>query len=131
MWNSFENALLDLDSSPTCNLAYGYAGDLIAELAKGSRQHLGTFLLFSGIHFVALLDKSHPFMQDLANCTTEPMGDGPGGGLIAYAGQETPEYNLKMTAFLGHSSVRCMVQHSAQVLRTFASFRKANSSWVL
>jgi len=30
-----------------------------------------------------LLDKSHAFMQDLPNDATEPMGNGPDGGLIA------------------------------------------------
>ena len=45
----------------------GVIGDLVAELAKCSRQHLGTFLLFSRTHFMALLDKSHSFMQDLPN----------------------------------------------------------------
>ena len=111
--HSVENPLLDPDSSAGRKLVYGCDGDLVAELAKGSRQHLGTFLFFSGTHFAALLDKSHPFMQDLPNYATEPMGNGPDGGLIAEARQETPEYNLKMTAFLGHSSVRCLVQHSA------------------
>src|ERR1700758_1575956 len=48
MSNSVENPLLDLDSSPARNLVYGSDGDLVAEFAKGSRQHLGTFLLFSG-----------------------------------------------------------------------------------
>ena len=32
---------------------------------------------------MALLDESDPFMQDLPNYTTEPMGNGPDGGLIA------------------------------------------------
>jgi hypothetical protein len=48
---------------------------------------LGTFLLFSGIHFAALLDKSHPFMQDLRNYATEPMDNGPDGGLTACGGE--------------------------------------------
>jgi hypothetical protein len=39
----------------------------LAELAEGSRQHLGTFLLFSGTHFATVLDKSHSLMQDLPN----------------------------------------------------------------
>jgi hypothetical protein len=45
-------------------LVYGGDGDLVAELAEGSRQHLGTFLLFSGTHFAAVLVSlpaySHP-----------------------------------------------------------------------
>jgi len=61
----------------------GVIGDLVAELAKCSRQHLGTFLLFSRTHFMALLDKSHSFMQDLPNETTEPMYNRPDGRLIA------------------------------------------------
>ncbi len=81
--HSVENPLLDLDGSADRKLVYGCDGDLVAEFAKGSRQHLGTFLLFSGTHFVALLDESHSFMQDLPNYTTEPMGNGPDGGLIA------------------------------------------------
>lgn len=36
--------------------------DLITELAESSRQHLATFRLFSGTHFVALLDKAHFFL---------------------------------------------------------------------
>src|SRR5260370_3504587 len=82
-FHSVENPLLDLDGSADRKLVYGCDGDLVAEFAKGSRQHLGTFLLFSGTHFVALLDESHSFMQDLPNYTTEPMGNGPDGGLIA------------------------------------------------
>src|ERR1035441_3455041 len=78
-----ENPLLDLNSGLGRKLVYGSDGDLIAELPKGSRQHLGTFLLFPGTHSAALLDKSHSFMQDLPNYTTEPMGNGPDGGLIA------------------------------------------------
>src|SRR5215831_4021409 len=57
----------DLNSRVGRKLVYGSDGDLIAELTKGSRQHLGTLLLFPGTDFVALLDKSHPFMQDLPN----------------------------------------------------------------
>src|SRR5215469_11490530 len=70
-------------------LTYGGDGDLIAELTKGSRQHLGTLFLFSRTYFVALLDESHPFMQDLPNDATEPMSNGPDGGLIAEAGHQT------------------------------------------
>src|SRR5215831_17895409 len=43
-------------------LVYGGDGDLIAELTKGSRQHLGALFLFSRTYFVALLDESHSFM---------------------------------------------------------------------
>jgi hypothetical protein len=87
-------------------LVYGGDSYLIAELAEGSRQHLGTLLLFPRTYFVALLDKSHSFMQDLPNYATESMGNGPDGGLIAEAGQQTTEHNLKMTAVLGDCSVR-------------------------
>src|SRR5213594_298987 len=76
----------DLNSRLGSKLVYGGDGYLIAELTKGSRQHLGTLFLFPGTHFAALLDISHPFMQDLPNYATEPMGNGPDGGLIAEAG---------------------------------------------
>ena len=36
-------------------------------------------------------------MQDLPNYATESMGNGPDGGLIAEAGQQTAEHNLKMS----------------------------------
>jgi hypothetical protein len=100
-------------------LVYGSDGDLVAELAEGSRQHLSTFFLFSGTDLDALLDKSHSLMQDLPNETTEPMSNRLDGGLIAEAGQQTPEHGLKMTVFLGHRSVRCLVQHSSHVFITF------------
>src|SRR5579863_8382313 len=58
----------------------GVMGNLVAKLTKGSRQHLCTLLLFPGTHFVALLDKSHAFMQDLPNYATESMGNGPDSG---------------------------------------------------
>ena len=64
-------------------MVYGCNGDLIAELTKGSRQHLGTVLLFPRTYFVALLDEAHPFMQDLPSYAAEPVGNGPDGGLIA------------------------------------------------
>jgi hypothetical protein len=86
-------------------LVYGGDGYFKAVLAEGSRQHLSTFLLFSRTHFVALLDKSNSFMQDPPNWTTEPMGYLPDGGLIAQAGQQTPEHGLRVTAFLRHNSV--------------------------
>ena len=64
--HSVENPVLDsLDNRLSRKLVYGGDGDLVAELAEGSRQHLGTFLLFSGTHFAAVLDKSHSLMQDL------------------------------------------------------------------
>jgi len=66
--HSVENPLLD--SSHGRNLVNGGDSDLVAELAEGSGQHLGPFLLFSGSYFVALLDKAHSFMQDLPNETT-------------------------------------------------------------
>ena len=67
-------------------LVYGGDGDLIAELTKSSHQHLGALLLFARTYFVALLDILHPFVQDLPNDATEPMGNRPNGGLIAGAG---------------------------------------------
>ena len=82
-FHSVENPLLDLNSRLGRKLVYGGDGDLIAELTKGSRQHLGAFLLFPGTHFAALLDEPYPFMQDLPNYATESMGNGPDGGLIA------------------------------------------------
>src|SRR5215510_6858353 len=109
----------DLNSRVGSKLADGGDGGLIAELTKGSRQHLGALLLFPRTHFVALLDESHSFMQDLPNNATEPMGDGPDGGLIAEAGQQTAEHDLKVTAFLGDRSVRSLVQHSTQVFIAF------------
>jgi hypothetical protein len=57
----------DLDSRLGGKLVDGGDGYLIAKLAQCSREHLGTFLLFSGTDFGALLDKSHSFMQDLPN----------------------------------------------------------------
>ena len=42
MSNSVENPLLDLDSSHGCNLGNRCDSDLVAELAEGSGQHLGT-----------------------------------------------------------------------------------------
>src|SRR3981081_594499 len=82
-------------------LVYGGDCELIAELTKGSRQQLGALFLFPRAYFAALLDESHPFMQDLPNDATEPICNGPDGGLIAEAGHQTAEHNLKMTAFLG------------------------------
>jgi hypothetical protein len=93
-------------------LVYGGDGDLIAEPTKSSRQHLGALFLFSRTYIVSLLDESHPFMQDLPNDATEPKGNGPDGGLIAQAGHQLAEHNLKMTALLGDRSVRGLVQHS-------------------
>ena len=73
----------DSDNRLGRKLVYGGDGDLVTELAQGSRQHLSTFFLFSGTDFVTLLDKSDSFMQDLPNETTEPMSNRPDGGLIA------------------------------------------------
>jgi hypothetical protein len=47
-----------------------------------------------------MLDKSNSLMQDLPNQTTEPMGYGPDGGLIAQPRQQTSEHNLKVTPFV-------------------------------
>ena len=58
-------------------MVYGGDGDLIAKLTKCSGQHLGTLFLFPGTHLLALLDKSDPFMQDLPDYATDPMGNGP------------------------------------------------------
>src|SRR5262249_61120375 len=63
-------------------------------------------------------------MQDLPNDATESMGHGPDGRLITEARHQTPEHNLKMTAFLGDRSVRRLVQHSTQV---FIAFRTATA----
>ena len=62
---------------------YGRDGDLVAKLAKRSHQHPGACFLGLGIRFAALLDKSHPLMQDLPNHAAESMCDCPEGGLIA------------------------------------------------
>ena|SRR5215469_7953910 len=99
----------DLNNRLGGKLVYGGDGDLIAELTKGSRQHLGPLLLFPRTCFAALLDIPHPFMQDLPNYATETMGNCPNGGLIAEPGHQTAEHNLKMTAFLGDRSVRGLV----------------------
>src|SRR5882762_1023123 len=98
---------------------YGCDCDLVAELAKRLRQPPSGSLLSLGIRFVALLDKSNAFMQDLPNQAADPMGDGPDGGLIAQPGQQTPEHNLKVTAFLLHGSVRRLVQHAPQIFSAF------------
>src|SRR6516162_9818693 len=66
-----------------CGRVYGADGDVITELAKGSRQDPGALLLSLGIRFLALLDKSNPLMQDLPKHAAESMGDCPDGGLIA------------------------------------------------
>jgi hypothetical protein len=44
-------------------------------------------------------------MQDLPNYATEPMGNGPDGGLIGETGHQTAEHHLKITAFLRDRSV--------------------------
>jgi len=43
------------------------------------------------------------------------MSNGPDGGLIAQARQQTPKHDLKMTAFFRRGSVCCLVQHPAHV----------------
>src|SRR5580700_110522 len=90
--HSVENPPLRLQ--PVCggNRVYRCDCDVVAKLAKRSRQYLSAFLLSLGIRFAALLDKSHPLMQDLPNHTAEPMGNGPDGGLIAQPRQQTPEH---------------------------------------
>jgi hypothetical protein len=57
----------DLDNRVGGKLVYGSDGYLVTKLAKCSRQHLSTFLLFSGMDFGAVLDEVHAFMQDLPN----------------------------------------------------------------
>src|SRR5258705_2177207 len=52
------------------------------------------------------------------------MSNRPDGGLIAEAGQQTPEHGLKMTDLLRHRSVCCLVQHAAQI---FIAFRGATA----
>jgi hypothetical protein len=47
--------------------AYGGDGDVVAELAKGSRQNPDALLPNLGIRFAALLNKSHSLVQDLTN----------------------------------------------------------------
>jgi hypothetical protein len=105
-------------------LVQGSDGYLVAKLAKCSRQHLGTFLLFSGMNFGTFFEEAYAFMQDLPNYTTEPMSNGPDSGLLAQARQQTPKHDLKMTAFLGRGSVCCLVQHPAHV---FIAFRGATA----
>src|SRR5882672_9893430 len=87
--HSLENSLLNLHSVFGDSKVYGCDCDFVPEFAKRSRQHPGAFVLGLGIRFAALLDKSHPLMQDLPNHTAEPMGDGPDGRLIAQPRQQT------------------------------------------
>jgi hypothetical protein len=108
-----------LDTIGGGNLVYGRDYDLVAELAKCSRQHLSPFPFGLRIRLAALLDKSHPFMQDLPDEAAQTMGDGPDGGLIAQPRQQTPEHGLKMTAFLRDGSVRSLVQHPPQIFIAF------------
>ena len=96
--NSVENPLLRLQFVCRGNRVYGCDCDFVPKLAKGSRQHLSAFLLGPGIRLAALLDKSHPLMQDLPNHAAEPMGDCPDRGLIAKPRQQTPEHRLKMSS---------------------------------
>src|SRR5580765_3667355 len=90
-FHSVENPLPNLYFVCGGNLVYGCDGDLISKLAKCSCQHLSPFLFGSWISFATLLDISHPFMQDLPNQSTETVGDGPDGGLVAQPWQQTPE----------------------------------------
>ena len=55
-------ALYSVENPPKIrNLVCWCDGDIVAEPAKGSLQHLNTFLpFFSGTHFVALLDDRTP-----------------------------------------------------------------------
>src|SRR6266853_1344591 len=69
--HSLENPPLRLQPACGGSRVYGCDCDLVAKLAKCSRQHLSAFLLSPGIRFAALLDKSHPLMQDLPNHTLE------------------------------------------------------------
>jgi len=46
--HSVENPVLDSRQQAWPQVGLWGDGDLVAELAEGSRQHLGTFLLFSG-----------------------------------------------------------------------------------
>ena len=85
---------------------YGGNGDIVAELAKGSCQSAGAALANLGFRLAALLDISHPLMQDLPNHAAEAMGDCPDGRLVTQARQQTPEHRLKVTPLLLHRSVR-------------------------
>ena len=117
--HSLENPLLDLDTPCGGNLVYGCNCDFVAELAQYPRQHSSPLLFGLRIRFATLLDKPHPVMQDLPDETAETMGNGPDGGLIAQAGQQTPEQRLKVTAFFADSGMRRLVQHPQQILVTF------------
>jgi hypothetical protein len=57
----------DLDDRLGGKLVYGSDGYVVTKFAKCSRQHLGTFLLFSGMDFGTVFDEAHAFMQDLPN----------------------------------------------------------------
>ena len=108
--------------------------DLVAELAKRSREHPGALLLGLGMRFAALIDKSHPLMQDLPNQAAEPMDDGPDGGLIASRGSRRRNTAVKVTAVLnGHFGI-----HKSLILGSAggkgllpAAFVKRSSSSVL
>jgi hypothetical protein len=69
-------------------------------LPRRSRQHLGAFLLRLGIRLAALLDKSHPLMQDLSDHAARADERRPNSGLIAHPRQQTPEHSLKITTVL-------------------------------
>src|SRR6267142_1509763 len=62
--------------------------------------------------------------NSLDNRVRRKLVYGGDGQLIAEARQQTPEHGLKMTAFLRHSSVGCLVQHAAHI---FIAFRGATA----
>src|SRR5580704_8605151 len=93
--HSLENSLLNLHSVLGDSKVYGCDCYFVPEGAKSSRQRPGAFVLGLGIRFNALLDKSHPLMQDLPDHAAESMCDCPDRGLIAQPGQQTPEHDLK------------------------------------
>src|SRR5262249_4897143 len=66
-----------------CRWIHESDGNVVTELAKGSRQHPGALLLSLGIRFVTSLDESDPVMQDVPKHAAESMCNGPDGGLIA------------------------------------------------
>src|SRR5258708_32551723 len=105
-----------------CSWVSGCDGDVVAELAKGSRQNPGALLPNLRVRFAALLDESHSLMQDLPNYAAEPMGDCPNGRLIAQPWQQTPEYRLKVTAIFPDRSMSRLVQYPPPI---FIAFRGA------
>src|SRR5215813_5488088 len=90
----------------------GGDGNVVAELAKSSCQSAGAVLAELGIRFAALLDISHPLMQNLPNQEAEPMCDCPDGRLVSQARQRTPEHRLFVKV---HADVLAVI-HSMRVL---------------